>query len=394
MFYPFRSGWQRGFGLERTGDFADTVDMTNLDKIENIMDAFSRRAFLKMASLTLGGLALRPLGFLFSLPDFPTSERLGRVNVGKVELKAHPDTDSQTVGVLYEDAVVPWLREVVGRNAYRTNQRWVETPDGYIWSPYLQPVRNQPSQPVTDLAEKGLWVEVNVPYVDLVLDNPPPRAPWLKYKVENGLSPRLYYSQVTWVDQVKADSNGRVWYRVNERYGGYGDIFWAAAEAFRPLTSEEIAPIHPEVEEKRIVVDVTHQTLSCYEGNREVFFTRISSGAKWNIWGEPVDTWATPLGRFPIWRKLFSLHMSGGTTGGGWDLPAVGWVSLFVGSGVAIHATFWHNNFGEPMSNGCVNARPEDAKWVLRWSQPAVPFDAGDVTIPWPGGTMVEVKES
>ena len=51
-----------------------------------------------------------------------------------------------------------------------------------------------------------------------------------------------------------------------------------------------------------------------------------------------------------------SLHMSGGTTGGGWGLSAIGWVSLFVGSGAAVHATYWRtNNFGEPISNGCAD---------------------------------------
>jgi lipoprotein-anchoring transpeptidase ErfK/SrfK len=183
-------------------------------------------------------------------------------------------------------------------------------------------------------------------------------------------------------------------YRVNERFGSYGDIFWAAAEAFRPVTAEEIAPINPEAENKRIVVDVNAQTMACYEDNTEVFFTRISSGAKWNAQGEVVDVWETPVGSFPIWRKLVSLHMSGGTTGGGWDLPAIGWVSLFVGSGVAVHATYWHNNFGEPMSNGCVNARPEDAKWVFRWTQPSVPLDPGDAQVAMPGGTIVEVLEA
>jgi len=137
---------------------------------------------------------------------------------------------------------------------------------------------------------------------------------------------------------------------VNEKYGSYGDILWSLAEAFRPLTAEEIAPIAPEIEEKRVIVDITYQTLSCYEGITEVYFIRISSGALYNCVGEKVDLWATPIGNFPIWRKLVSLHMSGGTTGGGWDLPGIGWVSVFVGSGVAVHSTFWHNNFGEPMS--------------------------------------------
>ena len=360
--------------------------------------ALSRREFLILAGLGLGSLALRPWTGSLALPTFPAGERLGRVNAGKVDLKAGPDIDSQTVGTLYEDTVVSWLRELVGRNTYRTNQRWVETPDGYIWSPYLQPVQNVPNTPVSNLpeanGETGMWVEASLPYVDLVIDNPPPRSPGLQDRQKLGLPFRLYYSQVVWVDQVKTDAQGQVWYRVNERYGSYGDILWGAAEAFRPLAADEISPISPEIGEKRVVVNIAHQTLSCFEGKNEVYFARISSGALYNASGQRVDAWATPIGSFPIWRKLISLHMSGGTTGGGWDLPGIGWTSLFVGSGVAIHSTFWHNNFGEPMSRGCVNARPEDAKWVFRWTQPIVNYNPGDTTVAWPGGTTVEVIES
>jgi len=358
-------------------------------------DSHTRRDFLKLAALGMGSLVFRPVVQSIALPEFPQGELLGRVNAGKVEVKARPDEDSQTVGELYEDAVVSWLREVVGKNLYRTNQRWVETPDGYIWSPYLQPVRNAPNLPIKSLPDTslraGMWVEVSVPYVDLTLDNPPPRSPGLKDRLELNLPPRLYYTQIVWVDQVRTDSQGQVWYRVDEKYGSYGDLLWGTAEAFRPITSEEMAPISPDIEEKRVVVDITYQTLSCYEGKTEVYFTRISSGALYNYVGEKVDVWATPMGKFPIWRKLISLHMSGGTTGGGWDLPGIGWTSLFVGTGVAIHSTFWHNNFGEPMSRGCVNARPEDAKWVFRWTQPVVSYDPGDTTVGLPGGTKVEV---
>jgi len=360
--------------------------------------SISRRDFLKLSSLGLGSLVLRPWQGLLGLPEFPQGERLGRVNVGLADLKTQPDADSQTLKTLYEDSVVNWSREVVGRNPYRTSQRYVETPEGYIWAPHLQPVTNSANTPVSSLSETGegpgMWVEVTVPYVDLILDNPPPRAPWTEYRLDTGFAPRLYYSQVTWVDEIRVGESGQILYRVNERFGSYGDIFWAAAEAFRPVTAEEIAPINPEAENKRIVVDVNAQTMACYEDNTEVFFTRISSGAKWNAQGEVVDVWETPVGSFPIWRKLVSLHMSGGTTGGGWDLPAIGWVSLFVGSGVAVHATYWHNNFGEPMSNGCVNARPEDAKWVFRWTQPSVPLDPGDAQVAMPGGTIVEVLEA
>lgn len=83
--------------------------------------------------------------------------------------------------------------------------------------------------------------------------------------------------------------------------------------------------------------------------------------------------------------------MSGVRTGGGWDLPGVAWVSLFVRSGVAIHSTFWHNNCGEPVSRGCVNARPEDSKWVFCWTLPTVQYDPGDAIVSMPGGTSIEV---
>ncbi len=365
--------------------------------MNELKSPINRRNFLKLAALSLGGLAFRGWNQVLSLPDFPQSDKLGRVNVGKIDIKMRPDADSQVVGVLYEDAVVPWLREVVGKNLYRTNQRWVETPDGYLWSPYLQPVENLPNQPVQSLPETsagpGMWAEISVPFVDLALDNPPPRSPGLKDRLELGFSPRLYYSQIVWIDQVKENSEGKIRYRVNERFGTYGDILWGSGEAFRPITAEEIVPISPDVEGKRVVVDTTYQTMSCYEGNSEVYYARISSGAKWDAWGNPVDVWATPVGDFPIWRKLVSLHMSGGTTGGGWDLPGVGWVSLFVGTGVAIHSTFWHNNYGEPMSRGCVNARPEDAKWVFRWTLPSVPLDPGDITVKLTGSTKVQVLE-
>jgi lipoprotein-anchoring transpeptidase ErfK/SrfK len=46
------------------------------------------------------------------------------------------------------------------------------------------------------------------------------------------------------------------------------------------------------------------------------------------------------------------------------------------------------------MSNGCVNASPEDARWVFRWTQPAVPYEPGDVTVSLPGGTTIEVVEA
>ncbi len=346
-------------------------------------ERLSRRGFLKLTGASAGGLALAPLERYLQLPDFPQSERLGRV-FSKTEVKARPDIDSQTVGVLYDDAVVPWLREVAGRHPYRYKQRWVETPDGYIWASEVQPVRNQVNQPLKSLPETslgpGMWVEVSVPYVDILLDGKP-KSPGFRLRMEAGMPLRLYYSQILWVDQIKTDEQGKVWYRVNERYG-YGDLIWAAAEAFRPLTQEELLPINPEVENKLIVINVEekYQTLSCLEGKSEVYFCRISGGKKYDAEGNYLGESSTPKGTLKIWRKLVSTHMSGGTTGAGYDLPGIGWTSLFSSDGVAIHSTFWHNNFGgELMSHGCINAAPEDAKWIFRWADPPVTYDPGDL---------------
>jgi lipoprotein-anchoring transpeptidase ErfK/SrfK len=231
-----------------------------------------------------------------------------------------------------------------------------------------------------------MWVEVSVPWVDVTVGNPPARSPWLK----NTPNPRLYFSQILWVDQVRETEAGQIQYRVNERYG-FGDTLWGDAAAFRPLTREEVSPISPDGLEKRVIVDIQRQSLSCYENGREVYYCQVSTGVQFDINGNPSDEWSTPPGPHPVWRKAISIHMVGGTTGGGWDLAGVGWTSLFVGNGVAIHSTFWHNDFGTPRSRGCVNVRPEDAKWIFRWLAPAVPYDPGDVTIGMPGGTIVEV---
>ncbi len=204
-----------------------------------------------------------------------------------MDLFATPDGSGQPIGALYEDNLVPWIREVVGSIPGRVNQRFVETPNGFVWGGYVQPVWNQPNVPIASLPTtslgQGMWAEVTVPYVDLVLDNPPARAPWLQYVSSINLPARFYYSQVVWVDQIRADASGEVWYRLNEKYGS-GDIFWGQAEAFRPLTVEEISPINPDVPDKQIVVRIWEQTLSCWEGNKEVHFAKISSGALYDAW--------------------------------------------------------------------------------------------------------------
>jgi len=368
-----------------------------LDKITPI----NRRRFLEKSLIGLGGIALLPSVNLkiLGLDEWPEGKFLGRNTVylpNALPIRSKPTVDGSVVRHLVEDESVVWLREVIGGSPVgRPNKKWVETPEGFIYCPSLQKVMNLPNEPITELPvygdERGMWVEVTVPYVNLELANPPARSPWL-IEAPPTLW-RMYYSQVIWVDEIQTASDGRVLYRVNERYGSYGDIFWADARAFRRVIEDEIVPINPEAENKKIIINVNQQSLSCYEGNNEVYFCQVSTGRKLDDYGIPVDTWATTPGTHWIWRKLISLHMSGGGTGAGFDTMAIPWTSLFVGEGIAIHATFWHNDFGTPKSHGCVNTLPEDAKWIFRWTSPQVAYNPGDVTNNTYEGTQIEVVE-
>jgi len=369
----------------------------------------SRRDFLKLTGVGLGSLAFDPLERLSAirLPalQFPAGDRLGRVsvypNLYSTDIKAKPNAYSATVGSLAEDSVVDWARDVIGTDTYSagntvfqgSSKTWAETSNGYVYAPHLQPAKNIPNTPLAALPDgkTGFWAEVSIPFVDLVLENPPIRSPSFNYLMGLGQTPRLYYSQVVWMDQVRMDETGKTWYRFNETAGkgyGYGDIFWAEATAFHVITQEEIAPITPDLDPalKVILVDVFYQTLSCYEGNNEVFFCKISSG---------VGEFETPLGAQAVWRKMPSIHMSANTASdSGYDTPAVGWPSFINGDGVAIHAVFWHNDFGVRKSHGCINVTPEDAKWIFRWTVPYVTLDQDEIQMTWPNvGTQVIVKE-
>ena len=372
----------------------------------------SRRDFLKIAGAGLGALAFNPLKlkeFPLVLPQFPVGERLGRV-FSMIDVRSEPSINAPSVNVLYDDAVVVWEQEVVtsgAKDPNLINQRWVKTPDGFIYADNVQPVKNLPNTPLTAIPDgkPGFWAEVTLPYADMVLDGPA-ISPHIKFLVENNYPIRLYYSQVVWIDQIAQGDGGAILYRFNENGGrpagltggGYGDMLWGEGSAFRPLTPEDLEYIHPDVDPalKKVVVDRTenYQTLSCYEGNEEVYFCRVSTGQYRDVYGNPVTEYLTPLGEHTTWRKAISIHMSGGTTGTGYDTPAVSWTTLFSGDGYAIHAAFWHNKFGVPRSHGCVNCRPEDAKWIFRWTTPLTSLEQGDIAIEGlTNGTHVIVQE-
>lgn len=111
---------------------------------------------------------------------------------------------------------------------------------------------------------------------------------------------------------------------------------------------------------KEIRVDVGRaQTLWAYENGYPVRSFLISSG---------LGALKTPLGDYSVWRKRPDVHMQGP----GYDLPHVPWVLSFVGP-YTLHGTYWHANFGHPMSHGCVNMYTPEAHWIYDWAPLGTP---------------------
>lgn len=117
---------------------------------------------------------------------------------------------------------------------------------------------------------------------------------------------------------------------------------------------------------RHIYVDLSNQKLYAYDGNTLVYQFLVSTG-KWNH---------TPTGDFNIWIKLRYTRMSGGSGADYYDLPNVPYTMFYANSkvprsdGYSIHGAYWHNNFGHPMSHGCVNMRPEDAQKIYDFANP------------------------
>jgi lipoprotein-anchoring transpeptidase ErfK/SrfK len=110
--------------------------------------------------------------------------------------------------------------------------------------------------------------------------------------------------------------------------------------------------------ERWIQVNLTAQQLNAYEGRTVVFSTPISSG---------LPQWATVTGQFRIYYRLPTQTMDGRRLGFDYVTENVPHVQYFY-KDFALHGAYWHNNFGQPMSHGCVNLSVADAEWLYSWA--------------------------
>jgi LysM repeat protein len=110
---------------------------------------------------------------------------------------------------------------------------------------------------------------------------------------------------------------------------------------------------------RKIVIDLSEQTLTAYQGDVVVLQSIVSTGKA-----------ATPtrVGEFAIYQKLTSQHM----TGDDYDLPGVPWVMYYDGE-YAIHGAYWHANFGIPTSHGCTNMTIPESRALFAWAAVGTP---------------------
>jgi LysM repeat protein len=107
-----------------------------------------------------------------------------------------------------------------------------------------------------------------------------------------------------------------------------------------------------------IDINLSTQRLTAFEGNTQVFSALVSTG---------IRIYPTVVGQFSIYQRYASQTMDGRRLGFDYYLPNVPYVMYFYGN-YAIHGTYWHTNFGTPMSHGCVNMSTPDAQWLYNWS--------------------------
>ena len=321
------------------------------------MKNYSRRDFLK-----LGGLALASLAFTTFLPEFTGFEDMDLVRVAKdpVSVYKEPSDKSVIVHTWVRDNLVHVYESIQVPTTGNTSL-WYRVFGGYMNAGRLQNVHIQYNVPLSSIPATKLLSEVTVPYTDAFRFSQ--WEGWTQYN-------RLYYTSIQWIIGIDSGPDGKAWYVVEDE-ADKNLHYYVPAEHLRPISPAELTPISPEVPmgQERIDVNLGTQILACYESDKLVFSTQVSSGQGVLL--------ATPAGDFNIMVKLPSRNMSTTSPLADDIIPLMGvpWTSFFTDKGHALHGTYWHNNFGHPMSHGCVNMRNEDALWLFRWGQPVSAFD-------------------
>ena len=318
------------------------------------------------------------IGAVGSLLPPPKSSVLSMVEIGRVTaetLSVHekPSDQSQILFQHLRDEILNIYQEIKSESGPAYNPIWYRIWGGYVHSAFIQKAHYQLNPIVTEIPKQGALAELTVPFSQSYILRS--NGNWERFY-------NLYYNSTHWVFSIREGRDGQPWYEIRD--GLVTLSYYVPATHLHFISDDEIAPISPNVDPtlKRIAISIDTQTLTAYEGSRIVKQSKVSTGLPYlnpDPTQIPTDT---PRGKFHIHAKRPSVHMGDGTIRSdaeAYELPGVPWVSYFESStGVAIHGTYWHNNFGLTMSHGCINMPSDEAKWVYRWT--TVPNSTTDIS--------------
>ena len=242
-----------------------------------------------------------------------------------------------SVGILYY-TIEETATDAAGNTWYRVDDRWANAADMHRYSDSRFPgveLRGEPARPFG-------WVLYKFRPAHAPDAEPPEDADYIER-----------YTFVEIYDAVEGEE-GWVWYDI-------GDGRWVK-QTFLSLADPKPRPEGVGPDEFWVEVDLYEQMVAAYEGDRIVFATPASTG---------LPGFETNEGLFRVYARHREWHMWGGDVGDDYyylqDVPH----TMFFDRDIALHGAYWHDNFGEVRSHGCVNLPPRGAEWIWHWSENA-----------------------
>ena len=163
---------------------------------------------------------------------------------------------------------------------------------------------------------------------------------------------------------------GKVRNRQGKRYVQLTNRSWIVSEDAAIAALPSKLPSFARGSQKWIDLSIVSQTMVAWEGKKPVYVTMVSTGK--DGLGDPKKTHSTIRGTFRIREKHVTTTMDSNDVGKAFELRDVPWVQYFKG-GYALHAAYWHDDYGKVRSHGCVNMSPIDARWFFFWTTPGLP---------------------
>jgi lipoprotein-anchoring transpeptidase ErfK/SrfK len=221
------------------------------------------------------------------------------------------------------------------------------------------------------------WVDLSgIIIEDYAIETPSPSLETTVKVMENRVNlrsgPGTYYlklQSVTYGDQLsllgRTSDNSWLYVKTSDGQEGWIKATYVDLNAvnfysdFHPIKTspptETATPVVLDgIEGHWIDVDLSEQTLYAYDGTVLVASFLVSTG---------IDAFPTVTGKYHIYAKFRYSDMHGSD----YYLPNVPW-SMYYEDDFSIHGTYWHHNFGIPMSHGCINMDISDAEWLYDWA--------------------------